>query len=106
MCKCKDSTIEMLVSMSRKTCRHNAEFHNLNTRLRQNVTSHVAVRSLCNFLYPAEQAATVVAPKVTEPIKSGFYGFGNTKNRQLPFIRPSGFSHTGKLGCEGNTYTA
>jgi hypothetical protein len=96
----------MLVSKSRKLCRHDVEFHNLNTRSRQNVTPHVAVRSLCNSLYPTDQAATVVVPKVTEPIKSGFYGFGNTKNRQQPFIRPSGFSHTDKLGCEGNTYTA
>jgi len=67
---------------------------------------HVAVCSLCNSLYPADQAATVVEPKVTESIKSGVYGFGNTKNRQQPFIRPSGFSHTDKHGCEGNTYTA
>jgi hypothetical protein len=66
----------------------------------------VAVCSLCNSLYPAGQAATVMVPKVTESIKSGVYGFGNTKNRQQPFIRPSGFSHTDKHGCEWNTYTA
>jgi len=56
---------------------------------------------LCNSLCPADQAATVVVPKVTESIKCGVYGFGNTKNRQQPFIRPSGFSHTDEHGCEG-----
>jgi hypothetical protein len=73
------SAFERLVSAGQTTRHHNHEYHNLNTHFHENITLHVAVRSLRNSLYPAGRAATLVVPKVTESIKSGVYGFGILK---------------------------
>lgn len=77
-----------MVSVNETTCRHMPGYHKLYTHFRGSITFHAAGCSLCNSLYLTDLAATVVVPKVTESIKSGVYGFGNTKNRQQPFIRP------------------